>query len=69
MTTDITTEGPVIWQAENPTMRKTAMAQNPANPVLNNLVTSGQVVCLTCLKFTKKKSYNPRPIQNGSEAN
>lgn len=49
MTTDITTEGPVMWQAENPTMRNTAMAQNPAKPVLNNLVTSGQVVCLTCL--------------------
>lgn len=30
-------------------MRNTAMAQNPAKPVLNNLVTSGQVVCLTCL--------------------
>ena len=27
MTTDMTTEGPVIWQAENPTMRKTAIDQ------------------------------------------
>ena len=37
MTTDITTDGPVIWQAENPTIKNTAMLQYPAKPVLSNL--------------------------------
>ena len=49
MTTDMTTEGPVMWQAANPTIKNTAIDQNPARPVLKSLVTSGQVVCLTCL--------------------
>lgn len=49
MTTDMITEGPVTWQAANPTTKNTAIDQNPAKPVLNSLVISGQVVCLTCL--------------------
>ena len=52
MTTDMTTEGPVMWQAANPTTKYTAIDQNPARPVLKSRCTSGHVVCLTCLITT-----------------
>ena len=48
MTTDTTIEGPVIWAAAWPTIRKMASDQYPDNPLLTKLVISGQVMALNC---------------------